>query len=138
MGVYGVLSYSVSQRTQEIGVRVALGASPRNVRSLVVRDGLFVGGMGVGIGLVLAPVLTYFARSLFFRVSAFDPVSFSLVATMLLVVVVAASYLPARRATRVDPVVALRGRVARSSATYLARPPMGLRASLARPARCRR
>jgi putative ABC transport system permease protein len=109
VGVYGVLSYSVSQRTQEIGVRVALGASRRDVLRLVVASGLRLSGVGVGVGLALAPVATWLARSLLYRVSPFDPVTFGLVAAFLMLVAFVASYVPARRATRVDPVVALRG-----------------------------
>ena len=109
VGVYGVLSFSVAQRTQEMGVRLALGASRRDLLSLVVGQGLLLSGIGVAVGLVFAPVLTWFARELLFRVSAFDPVSFTAVAVVLLAVAALASYLPARRAMRVDPVVALRG-----------------------------
>jgi putative ABC transport system permease protein len=109
VGVYGVLSYAVTQRTQEIGVRVALGADRGDVVKLVVKYGLVLGGLGVAIGLVLAPVMTYFAQSLFFNVSPFDPVTFGVVALFLLAVAFLASYLPARRATRVNPVIALRG-----------------------------
>jgi putative ABC transport system permease protein len=109
VGVYGVLAFSVSQRTQEMGVRIALGAGARDLLRLVVGHGLLLGGIGIAIGLALAPVLTWFARTLLFRVSAFDPVSFTMVATLLLVVAFLASYLPARRAMRVDPVIALRG-----------------------------
>jgi putative ABC transport system permease protein len=109
VGVYGVLSYSVTQRTQEIGVRVALGADRGDVVKLVVKYGLLLGGIGVGIGLVLAPLMTYFAQSLFFNVSPFDPITFAAVALFLMGVAFLASYLPARRATRVNPVIALRG-----------------------------
>jgi predicted permease len=109
VGVYGVLSYSVSQRTQEIGVRVALGANRRQVLALVVRHGLWLTGTGVVVGLMLAPVGTYAAQSLLFHVSPFDPVSFSVVAALLMGVAFLASYVPAVRATRVDPVTALRG-----------------------------
>jgi putative ABC transport system permease protein len=109
VGVYGVLSYAVSQRTQEIGVRVALGAARRDVLRLIVGHGVTLAAIGVGIGLVLAPAATYFGRSLFYNVSPFDPASFSFVAVFLLVVAFLASYLPARRATKVDPVIALRG-----------------------------
>jgi hypothetical protein len=109
IGVYGVLSYAVSQRSQEIGVRVALGAARRDVLRLIVGHGLMLTGIGIGVGLVLAPLATWFGRSLFFKVSPFDPVSFGLVALFLLMVALAASYVPALRATRVDPVSALRG-----------------------------
>jgi ABC-type antimicrobial peptide transport system permease subunit len=109
VGVYGVLSYSVSQRTQEIGVRVALGASRAQVLRLVVTHGLWLTGIGVLVGLALAPVGTYAAQSLLFHVSPFDPVSFTAVAVLLMAVAFLASYLPAVRATRVDPVTALRG-----------------------------
>jgi predicted permease len=108
VGVYGVLSYVVSQRTGEIGVRMALGAERRTVLRLIVGDGLMLAGVGVGIGLVLAPMGTYFGRSLFYNVGPFDPATFASVATFLLVVAAAASYIPALRATRVNPVQALR------------------------------
>ncbi len=109
IGVYGVLSYSVSQRTQEIGVRVALGADDGHILRLVVGHGLLLAGIGVGAGLALSAAAMPFARSLLYRVSPFDPVTFAAVATFLLAVAFLASYLPARRATRVDPVGALRG-----------------------------
>jgi ABC-type antimicrobial peptide transport system permease subunit len=109
VGVYGVLSYSVSQRTQEIGVRMALGADQRGVRRLIVRQGLQLTGTGVLIGLILAPLGTWVGRSLFYNVSPFDPPTFAVVAGFLLLVALFASYIPARRATRVDPVQALRG-----------------------------
>jgi putative ABC transport system permease protein len=109
VGVYGVLSYAVSQRTQEIGVRVALGAARRDVLRLIVGHGVALAGIGVGIGLVLAPAGTWFGRTLFYNVSPFDPVTFISVSVFLLVVAFLASYLPARRATKVDPVIALRG-----------------------------
>jgi predicted permease len=108
LGVYGVLAYSVSQRTQEIGVRVALGASRGDVLRLVVGDGLRLAGVGVVLGIALAPVGTWFARSLFYNVGPFDPVTFGGVSSFLLIVAFVASYVPARRATRVDPVIALR------------------------------
>ena len=109
VGVYGVLSYSVQQRTQEIGVRLALGAAHRDVLRLVVGQGLLLCVIGIVVGLVLAPAGTWFGRALFYNVSPFDPISFGAVALMLLFVAFLASYLPARRATRVDPVTALRG-----------------------------
>ena len=109
VGVYGVLSYSVSQRTQEIGVRVALGASHGHVLRLVVGQGLLLAGIGVAIGLGLAALGTPLARSLLYNVSPFDPFTFIVVSIFLLSVACLASFVPARRATRVDPLVALRG-----------------------------
>src|SRR5688572_13490740 len=108
VGVYGMLAYSVSQRTQEIGVRVALGADRGHVLKLVVGHGMRLAGLGVVVGLVLAALGTPLARSLLYNVSPFDPFSFVAVATFLLGVALLASYVPARRATRVDPLVALR------------------------------
>jgi putative ABC transport system permease protein len=107
--VYGVLSYSVSQRTQEIGVRVALGAARRDILALVVGHGLLLAGIGIAIGLALSAGAMPFARSLLYNVSPFDPLTFTAVAMFLFAVAFLASYLPALRATRVDPVVALRG-----------------------------
>ena len=109
VGVYGVLSYSVEQRTREMGVRMALGADPRDVLWLVVRHGVVLVGIGVAIGLGIASIATPWARNLLFQVSPFDPVSFAAVSAILLIVACVASYLPAVRATRVDPVVVLRG-----------------------------
>ena len=108
VGVYGMLAYSVSQRTQEIGVRVALGADRRHILSLVVGHGMRLAGLGVVVGLVLAAFGTPLARSLLYNVSPFDPFSFVAVATFLVGVSMVASYVPAMRATRVDPLVALR------------------------------
>lgn len=109
VGVYGVLSYVVSQRTAEIGVRMALGAERGRVLRLIVGHGVMLAGVGVVIGLVIAPLGTSFGQSLFYNVSPFDPVTFISVATFLLVVAILASYIPALRATRVNPVTALRG-----------------------------
>jgi len=109
VGVYGVLSYSVSQRTQEIGVRMALGAGRRDVLKLVMGSGLLLCGVGIVIGLGLAPLGTMAARQLLYHVSPFDPVTFAGVALLLLLVSFLASWVPARRAMRVEPVVALRG-----------------------------
>ncbi|HKE88277.1 MAG TPA: ABC transporter permease [Vicinamibacterales bacterium] len=108
IGVYGVLAYSVSQRTQEIGVRVTLGAGRKNVFGLIVGQGLRLTGIGVAIGLVLAAFGTPVTRSLLYKVSPFDPFSFIAVSILLMLVALLASYVPARRAMRVDPVVALR------------------------------
>jgi putative ABC transport system permease protein len=109
IGVYGVLSYSVSQRTQEIGVRVALGAGRGDILRLVVGHGLLLAGIGISVGLALSAAAMPLARSLLYNVSPFDPLTFSAVATFLALVAFLASYVPARRATRVDPVGALRG-----------------------------
>jgi ABC-type antimicrobial peptide transport system permease subunit len=109
VGVYGVLSYSVSQRTQEIGVRMALGAGRREVLTLVMGYGLVLSGIGVGVGLLLAPLGTMAARQLLYHVSPFDPLTFAGVALVLVGVSFVASWVPARRAMRVEPVIALRG-----------------------------
>ena len=108
IGVYGVLAYSVSQRTREIGVRVTLGAGQREVSRLIVGQGLALTVTGIAIGLVLAAFGTPLTRRLLYQVSPFDPLSFIAVSGLLAGVAAVASYLPARRAMKVDPVVALR------------------------------
>ncbi|HUF46748.1 MAG TPA: ABC transporter permease [Vicinamibacterales bacterium] len=108
IGVYGVLSYAVSQRVPEIGVRVALGATPGSVIRLVLGHGLWLAGIGEVVGLVLAPILTWTSRSFFYDLSPFDPFTFVSVALFLLAVATVASLVPALRATRIDPLVALR------------------------------
>jgi predicted permease len=108
IGLYGVMSYTVTQRTRELGVRVALGAGARDVLGLVLKQGVRLALMGVGIGLVAALGLTRVMRTMLFGVGTTDPVTFVLVPLLLIAVAVLASYLPARRAMRVDPVVALR------------------------------
>lgn len=108
IGVYGVISYGVSQRTQEIGVRVALGAQRSDVLKLVLRNGAVLGGVGVLIGLAGALGVTRFLRSMLVGVSPFDLMSFAGVAVMLTGVALLASYIPARRAARIDPVDAMR------------------------------
>jgi putative ABC transport system permease protein len=108
VGVYGVISYAVSQRTQEIGVRVALGAQHADVLRLVLRDGAFLGGVGILIGLAGALVVTRFLRTMLFGISPFDPTSFAAVSAILATIALFASYVPARRAAKVDPVEALR------------------------------
>jgi putative ABC transport system permease protein len=109
IGVYGVLSYSVSQRTQEIGVRVALGAARADVLRLVVSQGLKLAAIGIVLGLGAAFGVTRFIRTLLYNVTPTDPVSFATVSVFLMAIAFLASYVPARRATGVDPIVALRG-----------------------------
>jgi putative ABC transport system permease protein len=108
IGIYGVLSYSVAQRTQEMGIRMALGADPRDVLRLVVRDGLQVAAVGIGIGIAVALPSTRLMESLLYGVAARDVYVFVLVAAALGLVALAASWIPARRATLVNPMIALR------------------------------
>ncbi|HLL75962.1 MAG TPA: ABC transporter permease [Pyrinomonadaceae bacterium] len=108
VGIYGVLSGSVAERTREIGIRIALGAQLRDVFRLVVGQGLRLALVGVAVGLAGAFAVTRLMSSLLFGVSATDPTTFSLVALLLTAVALLASYIPARRATKVDPMVALR------------------------------
>lgn len=108
IGLYGVISYSVGQRTREIGVRIALGAGAPSVIGLVVGQGMRLTLAGVVIGLVAAAAGTRAMESMLFEVDPLDPATFLMVAVLLMLVAMLASYLPARRATRVDPVVALR------------------------------
>jgi putative ABC transport system permease protein len=108
VGVYGVISYGVSQRTQEIGVRVALGARRGDVMRLVVGQGMRLAAIGLGIGLVGALGITRVIRSLLFGVTPTDPLSFVMITVFLTAIAAVASWIPARRATGVDPIIALR------------------------------
>ena len=108
VGIYGVMSYSVAQQTREIGIRIALGAQRRDVLRMTVKEGLKLVGVGLLIGLTSAFVLTRVMESLLFGISATDPVTFGIICVVLLMVAALASYIPALRATTVDPMVALR------------------------------
>jgi putative ABC transport system permease protein len=108
VGIYGVMSYTVSQRTHEIGIRMALGAQPRDVQGMILGHSVKLTVIGVGLGLAGAFALVRFLRSLLFGVGAYDVVTFIGVPLLLAAVAIAAAYVPARRAVRVDPLVALR------------------------------
>jgi putative ABC transport system permease protein len=108
LGIYGVISYSVTQRTRELGIRIALGAQRERVLSLVVRQGLTLTLVGIAIGLLGAYALTRLIVTLLFGISPLDPITFSCVAVLFVVVACLASYLPARRAAGVDPIIAMR------------------------------
>ena len=108
VGIYGVISYVVSQRTREIGVRMALGATAPSVRSMVVRQGLLLAAGGVVLGLMASAALSSVMASILYGVSATDPITYVSVAAALVVVSLAASWIPATRAAGVDPSRALR------------------------------
>jgi predicted permease len=108
VGLYGVMTYTVSQRTRELGIRIAVGAQRRDVLKLILGQGLFLSAIGMTGGLVTALIVTRFAAHLLYGISAADPVTFTSVALVLLVVALAAGYFPALRATKVDPLIALR------------------------------
>jgi putative ABC transport system permease protein len=108
VGVYGVMSYVVGQRSNEIGLRMALGASPRDVLRLVLRQGLLLAAIGIAIGLACSVAMTRLLASMLFGVKATDPLTYGAVVVLLASVAMLASYVPARRAMRVDPIVALR------------------------------
>jgi putative ABC transport system permease protein len=108
IGIYGVVSYAVSQRTREFGVRIALGAESGDVAWLVLRHGLRIAGFGIALGLVGGLGVTRFLRQLLFHVSPYDPVTFLWVVLVIAGITILACWLPARRATKVDPIIALR------------------------------
>jgi predicted permease len=109
IGIYGVISFTVAQRTRDIGIRIALGATNRRVLAHVVREGLGLAVAGVGIGIVAAFGLTRMISSMLFGVGAVDGATFGTVAAVLMIVALLASWVPARRAARVDPLIAMRG-----------------------------
>ena len=108
IGIYGVIAYSVAQRTKEIGIRMALGAQKIDMLSLILRQSLVVVGIGLGVGLVSSLITTRLMASLLFGVSANDFTTYAIVLALLTIAALIASYLPARRAMNVDPVEALR------------------------------
>jgi putative ABC transport system permease protein len=108
VGIYSVMSYSVTQRQHEIGIRMALGAVPRDVVKLIVRQGMSLALIGVGVGLLAAFVVMRLLSSLLYGVSSTDLLTFGATALILVTVGFVASYFPARRATKVDPMIALR------------------------------
>jgi putative ABC transport system permease protein len=108
VGIYGVMSYTVAQQTREIGIRIALGAKRGDVLKMTVKQGLKLVGLGLVIGLPSAFILTRVMSSLLFGISATDPITFLSISLVVLAVALLASYIPALRATKVDPMIALR------------------------------
>jgi predicted permease len=108
VGIYGVISYSITQRTREIGIRIALGASQEKVRGMFVKEGLLLAGIGLGCGVVIALPLTRLMTALLFEVTPLDPLTYAAVSGVLATSALLATYVPSRRAARVEPVEALR------------------------------
>ena len=108
VGIYGIMAYAVVQRTSEIGLRLALGAIPGQVWAMVLREASWMSATGIAIGLGAAFVLAQFVRSMLYGVTASDPLTFSGSALLLLIIALGAAWIPARRAAKIDPMVALR------------------------------
>ena len=108
IGLYSIAAFSVARRIQEIGIRMALGAQSRDVLGLILREGMILSGVGIGIGLAVAWGLTRVLHSLLYSVTPTDPTTFACAALLLTVVALLASYIPARRAAKIDPMEALR------------------------------
>ena len=108
VGIYGVMSYSVTRRTHEIGIRVSLGAGRANILFLVLKQGILLALIGSSVGIAGSLLLSRLMTKLLYGVRPNDPITFAAVAIMLMIVALVASYIPARRAMRVDPMVALR------------------------------
>jgi ABC-type antimicrobial peptide transport system permease subunit len=108
VGIYSVVSYAAAQRTQEIGIRIAMGASPRDILKMVLRQGLGVVGIGLALGLVIALAGTRLMSGLIVGIKPSDPLTFTVVVLLLTGIALFACWIPARRATRIDPLVALR------------------------------
>jgi putative ABC transport system permease protein len=107
VGIYGVKAYAVAQRTREIGIRMALGASPRNAVWMILREGLILILAGATLGLLLSAVVARFLSSMIYGVSALDPLVYSFATLVLASAALLAAYLPARRASKINPIVAL-------------------------------
>jgi putative ABC transport system permease protein len=108
VGIYGIIAYTVTERTQEMGIRIALGADRGNIFGLVLRQAILTSGAGVALGLIAAFALTRLMSSLLYRVSVTDPLTFIAAPLLFVAIAALAGYLPALRATRVNPVIALR------------------------------
>jgi ABC-type antimicrobial peptide transport system permease subunit len=109
VGIYGLIAYSVAQRSRELGIRIALGALPRDVRLLVVRQGAVIALVGIAIGGAGAIAATRLMRSMLFQVNPLDPITFTAVGSTLALVAIGASWIPALRASRTNPLIAMRG-----------------------------
>jgi putative ABC transport system permease protein len=108
IGLFGMLSFAVSQRTREIGVRIALGARPADVVRMVIREGAVLSAVGLTVGAVAAVIATRAISSMLFGVTAADPATFAIIVIVIATITLAASYVPARRAASVDPIIVMR------------------------------